>query len=152
MNDQNIDQENDDQEQQPGAPAPKPEAETPAEKATASRPDTSKVRYYEEQRVERTFVIDPDTGRRVYLDADGIEGEQPEHPEPVRPSVFPPLPDPAFELAVPETLTSSQREVAGVYGEEVAVLATEAGLPPSEAQEIFSTGDGHRGKLVRQRW
>src|SRR6266851_8911994 len=45
----------------------------------------------------------------------------------------------AFELDVPETLTASQKEVAAGYAEDVAAIATQAGIEQDEAQTILES-------------
>jgi hypothetical protein len=45
----------------------------------------------------------------------------------------------AFTLEVPDTLTESQKEVAAGYAEDVAAIATDAGIGQDEAQVILDT-------------
>jgi hypothetical protein len=55
--------------------------------------------------------------------------DEPKTKEPIKP---------AFELEIPSTLSSSQKETAAGWAEDVSVIATEAAIPAEEAQVIWT--------------
>src|SRR5262245_21852497 len=86
----------------PAQPPAKPSA--PSERSKpATTTDPFPATTNKPQAKERIYTVDPDTGRRVYLD--GLPDEQSDQ----QPQQLGPPPAPAFELLVPETLSSSEK-------------------------------------------